>query len=51
MCVLEIHQLIQGEIIDMAAEIKNDEGERVGSLYVKVFWYESREDDIAPQQG
>lgn len=47
MCSLDISSLISGEIVDMAAEIRNDEGNPVGSLYIKVFWYESREDDIA----
>jgi len=51
MCSLDVSSLISGEIVDLAAEIKNDDGERVGALYVKVFWYESRDEDPLQKQG
>jgi len=40
-----LNGLINNEIVDIAAEIRNDAGERVGTLYIKVFWYETGRDE------
>lgn len=32
-------------MIDLAAEIINDDGDRVASLFIKIFWYEARDVD------
>lgn len=42
---LDLNPLLHGDAIDMACEIKSDEGERVGSLFLKIFWYEIVRDE------
>lgn len=37
--------LVRNEMIDLAAEIKNDDGDRIASLYIKIFWYDVKDDD------
>lgn len=33
--------LLNNEMIDMASEVKNEDGERVASIFIKAFWYDS----------
>lgn len=32
-------------MIDLAAEVKNDDGDKVASVYVKIFWYDIKDED------
>jgi hypothetical protein len=42
---IDISGLLEKDIIDLAAEVRNDFGERVATIHVKVFWYENTRDD------
>jgi hypothetical protein len=39
--LIDLSPLLKDDAIDLAVEIKNDENQRVGSLFIKIFWYES----------
>lgn len=42
---VDITPLLNNDMIDVAAEIKNDEGDRVGSIFIKIFWYDLKEEE------
>jgi hypothetical protein len=39
-CSVDLASLVANEMIDIAAEVRNDDGDRIASLYVKIFWYD-----------
>jgi hypothetical protein len=42
--------LLSNEVIDINAEILNDNGDKVGHIFLKIFWFESQRDSdpVAP---
>lgn len=42
---VDLSPLLRDDAIDVAAEIKNDQNSHAGSLFIKVFWYESQRDE------
>ncbi len=40
-------------MIDIAAEVRNDDGDRIASLYVKIFWYDIKggEENVNQQKS
>lgn len=52
MGVVEVNAegLLSNEVIDINAEILNDNGDKVGHIFFKIFWFESQRDSdpVAP---
>lgn len=38
---IDLSPLLNNEMIDMAAEVKNEDGERIASIFIKAFWFDS----------
>lgn len=38
---VDLSPLLNNEMIDMAAEVKNEDGERIASIFIKSFWFDS----------
>ena len=48
LCEIDLSPLLHGNVIDIATEIRNDENQVAGRLYIKVFWYEQGRQDEVP---
>lgn len=44
-CLIDLSPLVKNQMIDLAAEVKNDDGDKVASVYVKIFWYDVKDED------
>lgn len=42
---VSLEALLQEGLVDQACVIKNEDGDGIGSLYIKILWYESNMDD------
>ncbi|CAD8068862.1 unnamed protein product [Paramecium primaurelia] len=49
-CLIDLSPLVKNQMIDLAAEVKNDDGDKVASVYVKIFWYDIKDEDTLNQQ-